>query len=76
MCMICDNLDSMTTEQAISNIFEIKEQLGGEHTVDVISTVTDRMIADGTIDTIGKQHQTMFVAIVKFAYLKYNLPDF
>ena len=81
MCMICIDLENMTTEQGIANLFEMMETLGKEHTNDVADMLADRICKEESRDEqegisggdavdyfnrIGAKHMKMFIAIAKF----------
>lgn len=67
MCMICIELDKMTSAQAISNLFETKESLGPKHTNKVANMLIAKMLDDGTFENGAPVKQMkMFVDIAKF----------
>ena len=69
MCMICNSLDSMTIEQGISNLFEMMESLGKEHTNVVAEMLAVRICDEGVdnvYDSISPKHRKMFIALAKF----------
>ena len=74
MCMICNNIQNMTSGQAIANLFETKESLGQEHTNKVANMLINKMLDDGTFDKgvgnldggLPDNQQKMFAKISKF----------
>jgi hypothetical protein len=66
--MICNELEKMTSAQAISNLFEMKESLGPKHTNKVANLIIDKMLNDGSLDEGGlpRGQQKMFVDIAAF----------
>ena len=50
MCMICDSLNRMSTEQVISNLFEMKGSIDKSHQRDIILVMSKRDF-DNKIDS-------------------------
>ncbi len=66
MCMICGDFKAMTTEQTISNLYNIMNFVGRPHALKIAGKITKRMFDDGSIKTVDKKHEDMYLAIAKF----------
>ena len=66
MCMICVDFQKMTSEQIISNLFEMKESLGKDHTEEVANMLVDKMDEEDSFETISVKHQEMFIKIAEY----------
>ena len=64
--MICNDFKAMTTEQRISNLFNIKELVGPDHTLEIVDKLTDEMLDAGDDVRIDKKHIEMFISIADF----------
>jgi len=66
MCMICSDWSEkrMTNEQAVSNLFEMKEQIGKEHLSEIITLFQGKQTAGekpGEVILHQNEHGALFI---------------